>query len=314
MSGEKVLVVAGPTASGKTALGISLALALNGEIVSADSMQVYRHMDIGTAKATPEERASVPHHMLDVADPSEDYSVSRYVEEASRCCEEILARGRVPIIVGGTGLYIDSLLAGRRFGPRAEDPALRASLNAKYDLLGGEGLLEELRKVDPERAAALHSADRKRIVRALEVWLLTGETITAHDEASRAVPPRYVSLFLIPGFRDRALLYQRIDARVDDMVSRGLFEEVRSLLASGVPADATAMQAIGYKETAACLRGFLSPEEAVSQMKQASRRYAKRQLTWFAQRSDAFRLYYDEEPFSASLAEAALPIAKEFLK
>ena len=314
MSSRKVLVVAGPTASGKTALGISLALALGGEIVSADSMQVYRHMDIGTAKATPEERAMVPHHMLDVADPSEDYSVSRYVEEADQCCEEILSRGCVPILVGGTGLYIDSLLAGRSFGPRAEDPALRASLNAKYDSLGGEGLLDELRKVDPERAALLHSADRKRIVRALEVWLLTGETITSHDKASRAVPPRYNSLFFIPGFHDRALLYQRIDARVDDMVSRGLFDEVRSLLAFGVSADTTAMQAIGYKETAAFLRGFLSPEEAVSQMKLASRRYAKRQLTWFARRSDAFRLFYDEEPISTSLAETALPIAKEFLQ
>ena len=174
-------------------------------------------------------------------------------------------------------------------------------------------MLEELRKVDPERAALLHSADRKRIVRALEVWLLTGETITSHDKASRAVPPRYSSLFLIPGFHDRALLYQRIDARVDDMVSRGLFEEVRSLLSSGVSADATAMQAIGYKETAACLRVLRSSEEAVFQIKQASRRYAKRQLTWFARRSDAFRLFYDEVPFSASLMEIALPIVKEFL-
>ena len=310
---KKVLVVAGPTASGKTALGISLALALGGEIVSADSMQVHRRMDIGTAKATPEERVAVPHHMLDVADPSENYSVSRYVEEAGCCCEEILSRGRIPILVGGTGLYIDSLLSGRSFSPRAEDPALRASLNAKYDALGGEAMLEELRKVDPERAALLHPADRKRIVRALEVFFLTGETITAHDEASRAVPPRYASLFLIPGFHDRAQLYQRIDARVDAMVSRGLFEEVRSLLASGVPAEATAMQAIGYKETAACLNGLLSPQETVSQIKLASRRYAKRQLTWFGRRSDAFRLFYDEEPFPVSLTEAALPIAKEFL-
>ena len=309
---KKVLVVAGPTASGKTALGISLALALGGEIVSADSMQVYRGMDIGTAKATPAERAAVPHHMLDVADPAEDYSVSRYVEEAALCCEEILSRGRVPILVGGTGLYIDSLLSGRSFSPRGEDPILRASLNAKYDSLGGEAMLEELRKIDPARAALLHPADRKRIVRALEVFSLTGETITAHDEASRNLPPRYTSLFLIPGFHDRSLLYRRIDDRVEKMVELGLFEEVRTLLASGIPAEATAMQAIGYKETAAWLNGLLSPQEAVSQIKQASRRYAKRQLTWFARRADACRLYHDE-PSAVPVPEAALSLAKEFL-
>ena len=312
MSSKKVLVFAGPTASGKTSLGISLALALGGEIVSADSMQIYRRMDIGTAKATPSELARVPHHMLDVADPAEEYSVSRYVEEAARCCEELFSRGKVPVLVGGTGLYIDSLLSGRSFGPRSEDPALRASLNAKYDALGGEGLLEELRSFDPERAALLHSADKKRIVRAIEVYLLTGETITAHDAATRALPPRYESLFLIPGFRDRALLYQRIDSRVDDMVRQGLFGEVRSLLASGVPSTATSMQAIGYKEIAACLQGQISADEAIAQIKQASRRYAKRQLTWFNRRADACRLFHDD-PSVPSLPEAALSVAKEFL-
>lgn len=312
MSTKKVLVVAGPTASGKTSLGISLALALGGEIVSADSMQVYRRMDIGTAKATVSERALVPHHMLDVADPAEDYSVSRYVEEAARCCEEIFSRDRIPILVGGTGLYIDSLLSGRSFGPRSEDPALRADLNAKYDALGGDAMLQELRSFDPERAALLHSADKKRIVRAIEIYLLTGETMTAHDAATRALPPRYLSLFLIPGFRDRALLYQRIDSRVDEMVQQGLFEEVRSLLSSGVPASATSMQAIGYKEVLSCLQGCFSAEEAILQIKQASRRYAKRQLTWFSRRTVACRLFHDELSAS-SLLEAALSYAKEFL-
>ena len=313
MNPARVLVVAGPTASGKTRLGIFLALALGGEIVSADSMQIYRRMDIGTAKATASERAAVPHHMLDVADPSENYSVSRYVEEASRCCEDILSRGRLPVIVGGTGLYIDSLLSGRSFSPRSEDLSLRASLNEKFDLLGGEALLEELRCVDPDRAALLHPADQKRIVRALEVYLLTGETITSHDEATRSLPPRYSSLFIIPGFHDRALLYQRIDSRVDAMVEQGLWEEVSALLASGVPADATALQAIGYKEVAASLQSRLSPEEAVARIKQASRRYAKRQLTWFARRSDACRLFYEEEGSASSLSESALARAKEFL-
>ena len=186
-------------------------------------------------------------------------------------------------------------------------------MNAKYDAVGGEALLEELRWVDPARAALLHPADRKRIVRALEVFFLTGETITAHDEASRNLPPRYTSLFFIPGFHDRSLLYRRIDDRVEKMVELGLFEEVRSLLISGVPAEATAMQAIGYKETAACLNGLLSPQEAVSQIKLASRRYAKRQLTWFARRTDACRLYHDEPSSVPSVTKAALSLAKEFL-
>ena len=187
MSAPKVIVVAGPTATGKTKLGILLAERFSGEIVSADSMQLYRRMDIGTAKATAEERAQVPHHMLDVAGPEEDYSVSRYVEEAARCCDDILARGKTPVIVGGTGLYIDSLVSGRDFAERSEgDEALRGSISARYDALGGEAMLEELRSFDSERAAKLHPSDKRRIVRAIEIYRLTGETISAHDARSRA--------------------------------------------------------------------------------------------------------------------------------
>ena len=170
---QPVFVVAGPTASGKTALSIALAQAVGGEIVSADSMQIYRGMDIGTAKASPEEQAAVPHHMLDVADPGENYSVARYVEEASACCEEILSRSKIPVITGGTGLYIDSLLSGRSFADSG-DPGLRAQLSEDYDRLGGEIMLERLRAVDPERAALLPPSDRRRIVRALEIYALTG--------------------------------------------------------------------------------------------------------------------------------------------
>lgn len=275
-----MFVVAGPTASGKTALSIALAQAIGGEIVSADSMQIYRGMDIGTAKATPEEQAAVPHHMLDVADPGENYSVARYVEEASACCEDIFSRGKVPIITGGTGLYIDSLLSGRSFADSG-DPALRGELSAEYDRLGGAAMLERLRAVDPERAAALPATDRRRIIRALEIYALTGKTMSEHDRLTRSLPPRYEAVRIVLAYRDRALLYHRIEQRVDRMIADGLFEEVASLLRQGLDPASTALQAIGYKEAALFLQGSLDRESAVALIKQSSRRYAKRQITWF---------------------------------
>jgi len=296
MSAPTVLVVCGPTAAGKTRLGIELALRYGGEIVSADSMQIYRGMDIGTAKATAAERAAVPHHMLDVADPAEEYSVARYVAEASRCCDELLSQGKLPVIVGGTGLYIDSLLSGRDFAETEGDRGLRERLGSDYDALGGERMLERLRAVDPARAAILRAGDRRRIVRALEVFALTGETITAHDERTRRLPPRYEAARIVLGYADRAALYARIDARVDEMLRRGLFEEVERLLAAGLSPDCTAMQAIGYKEAALALRGELSREEAAALIRQASRRYAKRQLTWFRRAPDALRLDWEGAP------------------
>ena len=236
---EQVIVVCGPTATGKTALGIELALRYGGEIVSADSMQVYRRMDIGTAKATAEERARVPHHMIDVCEPWEDYSVSRYVQEAAQVCDGLLAAGKLPVIVGGTGLYIDSLLSGRDFAARDQgDEGLRAALSADYDRLGGEAMLEQLRAFDPERAAKLHPGDKRRIVRAIEIYRLTGKTITQHDAETRALPPRYEALTLALSFADRADLYARIDRRVEQMVAAGLFDEVEALLAEGSPPPA----------------------------------------------------------------------------
>ena len=310
MSAPQIVVVAGPTATGKTRLGILLARTYGGEIVSADSMQIYRRMDIGTAKATPEERSEAPHHMLDVAEPRENWSVSRYVEEAVRCCEDILARGKLPILVGGTGLYIDSLLSGRDFAGRGEDDEdLRAELGARYDAEGGEALLRELASFDPERAAKLHPSDRRRIVRAIEIYRLTGETISEHDRRTRALPPRYEAAHIHLNYRSRADLYARIDARVDAMVEAGLFEEVAALLSEGVPPDCTAMQAIGYKESAAALRGEISRAEAVGQIKQNSRRYAKRQLTWFSRTPDALTLLWDGAPDF----ERGLRISTEFL-
>ena len=293
----QILVLCGPTATGKTALSLALAERLGGEIVSADSMQVYRGMDIGTAKATAAERARVPHHMLDVAEPSENYSVARYVEEASRCCDDILARGKTPILTGGTGLYIDSLLAGRSFGGEGEDGgALRLALGADYDRLGGEAMLARLRQVDPERARKLHPGDRRRIVRALEVFESTGMTITEHDALTRAQPPRYTARRIALSFADRQALYARIDRRVEQMAEKGLFEEVEGLLDAGLSPDCTAMQAIGYKEAVLALRGEMSREAALELIKLNSRRYAKRQLTWFRRAADTRWILWDGAP------------------
>ena len=310
MSAPRILVVAGPTATGKTALGILLAQRWGGEIVSADSMQLYRRMDIGTAKAGAAERAAVPHHMLDVAEPEEPYNVSRYVDEAARCCDDILSRGRLPVLVGGTGLYIDSLLSGRDFSARDEEgESLRAHLNARYDAEGGEALLTELASFDAERAAKLHPSDRRRIVRAIEIYRLTGETMSAHDARTRALPPRYDAARILLNYRSRADLYARIDARVDAMVAAGLFDEVAALLAEGLSPACTAMQAIGYKEAALALAGAISREEAIGLIKQNSRRYAKRQLTWFGRWEDALRLNWESEPDF----ENALRLSTEFL-
>ena len=294
MSVKKLIVVAGPTASGKTALGIALAQKLDGEIVSADSMQIYRGMDIGTAKATPEERAAVPHHMLDLLEPGENYSVSRYVEDAAAVCEELFRRGKQPVVVGGTGLYIDALLAGRQFaGAEPENRALRTRLSEQYDILGGERMLERLRKVDPDRAASLSVTDRRRIIRALEVYTLTGRSITEHDEESRRQPPAFDAVYTVLSYADREKLYARIEKRVDFMCENGLFEETGKLLEMGIPDESTCMQAIGYRQAAQALRGEISREEAVALIKQATRRYAKRQLTWFRRHEEALRLEAD---------------------
>ena len=305
MMKPEIIVVCGPTATGKTRLGIELAEAFGGEIVSADSMQIYRGMDVGTAKATAEERARVPHHMLDVCPPAEDYSVSRYVQEAGAVCDRLLREGKTPILVGGTGLYIDSLLSGRDFAERPEGAdGLRERLSAEYDALGGEKMLETLRGFDPERAAKLHASDKRRIVRAIEIFRLTGKTITAHDRETRARPPRYRAFTAALTYRDRADLYARIDRRVDEMVAGGLFEEVEGLLAQGLSADCTAMQAIGYKEAVLALRGELSRAEAAALIRQNSRRYAKRQLTWFGRNPDAHWFLWDRVPdFDGALHE-----------
>ena len=306
----KLLVICGPTASGKTALGVALAQALNGEVVSADSMQIYRGMDIGTAKPTKEEMGGIPHHMLDVADPAEDYSVARYVHDADACVRDILARGKLPIVVGGTGLYIDNLIAGRDFAPFTG--AWREKLQARAREEGLPALHEELRRIDPDRAERLHPNDEKRILRALEVWYETGETITAHDERTRSLPPKYDALRVCLQFSRREDMWDRIDRRVDLMMEAGLEEEVRSLLTSGVPPTATAMQAIGYKEFAAALRGEEPIAQAVAEVKLRSRQYAKRQLTWFRRTPDIRWLTWENTPDLALGRQKVTAYMEEF--
>ncbi len=289
-----VIVITGPTATGKTGLGVALAELFGGEIVSADSMQIYKGMIIGTAAPSAEEMRGIPHHMIGCVSPFESYSAARYVRDASACIEDIAGRGRLPIIVGGTGLYIDSLLSGRAF--MGGDEALRARLSSEYDALGGAELLERLSRVDAESASRLHPNDKKRIVRALEVYCATGKTIAEHNRESRLMPERYKSCKLALTFRERAALYSRIDARVDKMMADGLAEEVERLLASGLDERCTSMQAIGYKEIAAALRGEYTLERAVELVKRESRRYAKRQLSWLRAKRDLNWIIWENEP------------------
>ena len=277
---NNIICIAGPTASGKTALAVELAKELNGEVVSCDSMQVYKRMDIGTAKPTAEEMQGIPHHMLDVAQAWEDFSVSRYCNQASPIVDDIIAQGKTAIIAGGTGLYMDSLIRGNSFAP-CPSTGVREALEARAEAEGIQPLLEELAQVDPESAGRLHPSDRKRIIRALEVYRETGITITEHNRRTREVPPKYRPVWLGLDFSDRAALYRRIDRRVERMLEAGLLDEIRSLLESGIPETCTAMQAIGYKEFLPVLRGERGLCDAAAEVCQSSRRYAKRQLTWF---------------------------------
>ena len=275
---NSILCIAGPTASGKTALAVELAKELDGEVVSCDSMQVYRRMDIGTAKPSREEMQGIPHHMIDVAEPDEDFSVSRYCAMAAPIVDDIVARGKTAIIAGGTGLYMDSLIRGNDFAP-FPSTGVRERLEAEADEVGLPAMLARLREIDPDTADRVF--DRKRILRALEVYLETGETITEHNRKTRLIPPKYTPLWLGLDFSDRGELYRRIDKRVDIMLEMGLMEEIRSLLDSGIPEKCTAMQAIGYKEFVNALEGREPLSQAAEEVKKASRHYAKRQLTWF---------------------------------
>jgi len=302
---KDVICIVGPTATGKTALSVRLAQKYGAEIVSCDSMQLYRGMDVGTAKPTREERGGVPHHMIDCLDPRAPYSVSRYVEDADACVQDVLRRGRRVVIVGGTGLYVDSLIAGRQFAPFPET-GRREELTRIAETQGVEALMERLRQVDPDAAAKIHPSNRKRVVRALEIYLETGKTMTAHDSETKRQPPKYEPCWIGLDYVNRDTLYRRIDRRVEDMLARGLVNEVRALLDSGVPATATAMQAIGYKELTSYLRGEGSLDAAVAAIQQASRRYAKRQRTWFRRNPQIHWIDVPDTPFDPFPAACAI--------
>ena len=291
-----VLCVVGPTATGKTKMGVALAKRFDGEVVSVDSMQLYRGMTIGTAAPTREEMEGIPHHMVAVADPAESWSAARYVHEADACVQDILRRGKLPVLVGGTGLYLDALIRGTDFAAGSQGTALRQQLQRRARQEGTEALLEELRRIDPAAAQKLHLRDEKRIIRALEVWYETGCTITEHDRQEQQRPPKYDALYIGLDFLDRQDLRDRIDRRVDTMVEQGLLEEVETLLASGLPRDATALQAIGYKQFLAVAEGTATRQEAIEEVKLRSRQYAKRQLTWLRRNPDIFWVRWERRP------------------
>ena len=308
---NNIICVAGPTASGKTALAVELAKELGGEVVSCDSMYVYKRMDIGTAKPTKEEMGGIVHHMIDVAEPWEDFSVSKYCEMATPIVDDIISRGKTAIIAGGTGLYMDSLIKGNDFAPFPAT-GVREKLEEKAARVGFDAMREELRAVDPESAEKF--SDLRRILRALEVFYETGETITAHNKRTQAIPPKYDPLWLGLDFAERSELYRRIDLRVSLMLEMGLISEIESLLGSGIPPKCTAMQAIGYKEFVAALDGQCTIEEAADQVRQSSRRYAKRQLTWLRRNKAIHWLIRDGGQADGEIIQQARRIVRDFDK
>jgi len=282
---DAVIVILGPTASGKTKVSIELAKQINGEIVSADSMQIYKFMDIGTAKPDEMEREGVEHYLIDEVNPDEEFSVARYQETALGYIEKILSKGKTPIVVGGTGLYINSLLYNINYSETVSDWELRDQLKKESEEKGNEYLHKRLEDIDPEAAKRIHPNDIKRVIRAIEVYKFTNKPISYHQEISRQLPPKY--RYIPIGLNiDREILYERINQRVDIMLEKGLVEEVKKLVEMGCDKNTIAMQAIGYKEILRYLRGETNLDEAVYVIKRDSRHYAKRQLTWFRRNQD----------------------------
>ena len=276
---NKVIVVCGPTASGKTALAVELAKLYNGEVISADSMQIYTDMDVASAKATPEEQQGIPHHLLGFLGPSEAFSVADYVKLCDECVKDILARGKTPVICGGTGLYISSFVDNLQFDDSGSDPAFREEMRKLAEEQGGAVLLERLREIDPETAETLHENNLGRVIRALEVHHITGHTISEAKRMSRGVPSPYEFIMLTLEYENREKLHERINLRVDKMLEAGLLDEAKQCFSqSDRP---TAAQAIGCKELYPYFRGERSLEDCVEELKLRTRQYAKRQMTWF---------------------------------
>lgn len=289
---DQVIAVVGATASGKTSLAVKIAQKYNGEIISADSMQIYKGMDIATAKATKEEQCGIPHYLMDFLPPTELFSVSDYVEMAKNTINDILSRGKIPVICGGTGLYIRSLVENIQFSPEQADENLRNELNERYEKEGGEVLLKELAEFDPEIAKTLHPSNNKRIVRAIEIYRTTGITMSEHIRRSKDIPSPYEWTVIGIAFADRQKLYDRINLRVGIMLKQGLLEEAKEFYRENK--GKTAIGAIGYKELKPYLDGEMSLEQAVENLKQVTRNYAKRQMTWFKKDSYIRWIYADE--------------------
>ena len=315
MSADKrppLVALAGPTASGKTALSVALAKRFCAEVICADSMQIYDGLSIGTARPTAEEMDGVPHHLFGFVSPEQAYSVAQYAADARNTIEDVQNRGKLPFLCGGTGLYLEAVLENLQYADEPEDSDVRDRLKAELAQIGGEAMLEKLRAVDPDAAAKLHENDHGRILRALEVFEVTGLTMTEQKRRSRAVPPPNRSLLLVLDYRDRQTLYDRINRRVDGMLEAGLAEEAKAFLSAGHAP--TAMQAIGYKELLPWIAGETSLDEAAEELKQSTRRYAKRQLSWFRRMENAHFLYVDDYASAADLTDAAARMIDEFLK
>ncbi len=289
-----LLAIVGPTASGKTKLAVDLALQYNGEVVSADSMQIYRTMNIGTAKPDLLERQGIPHHLIDICEPGDSFSVANYKRAAEEAIEKIYRRGKLPILAGGTGLYIDAILNHIDFSEITSDPNIRKKLEERAAAEGKEALLEELKQVDPALGAKLHPNNLGRVMRALEVYYTTGIPMSEHQKNSRLIPSPYHSCIIGLNYSDRSLLYDRINRRVDMMLEQGLLEEAK-LLRESSPSP-TAYQAIGYKELEDYFNGLRTLTECTEHIKQESRRYAKRQLTWFRRNKEIHWIFPDLLP------------------
>lgn len=309
LSKPRVIAVGGPTASGKTALSVGLAKAFGGEIINADSMQIYKNLDVGTAKPSIEERQGIPHYLLDFLPPETPYSVADFTAAADPLIQEITARGKLPLVVGGTGLYITSLLNGTAFAPEKTDPAIRARLQERAEAEGGAALYAELQSIDPDYAAQVHPNNLPRVIRALELYTATGRRMSEERVNARPAEPPYRSLCLCLTCRDRAVLYDRIERRVNLMVENGVLAEAKQVY-DHRDTYRTAAQAIGYKEFFPYFEGTGSLDECTARLKQATRNYAKRQLTWFRRQNDAVWLYIDEE----NVLDRACELVREFLQ
>lgn len=305
----RMVAIGGPTATGKTELSVALAKEFGGEVVNADSMQIYRGLDIGTAKPTAEERQGIPHHLMDFLPPEVPYSVADFTAAAAPLIEQLNSAGKLPIVTGGTGLYITSLMKGTAFAPEKTDPAIRARLQTEADEQGSAALYARLQQIDPAYAEKLHPNNLPRVIRALELFEATGRRMSEQQRAALAAEPPYRSLCICLTCRDRAELYRRIDRRVDSMLQNGVLEEAK-LVYDNRETYRTAAQAIGYKEFFPYFAGEMPLNDCANRLKQATRNYAKRQLTWFRHQANGVWLYVDEEPPAPRAAE----LVRQFLQ